>query len=98
MATSSEMVRVSTKVINQPAISAHRPAAAARLLTQRFESYVALSTALGAAAGIVGYGLATVAAPRWIGSAVDASGTVALTAGLFLAAAAAATVRSRPKS
>lgn len=64
------------------------PPAAARLLTQRLGSYVALSAALGAAAGFTGYALATRAAPVVIGSAIDASGTVAATAGAVLLSAA----------
>jgi manganese/zinc/iron transport system permease protein len=64
------------------------PPAAARLLTQRLGSYVMLSAALGATAGFTGYALATHAAPLVIGSAIDASGTVAATAGAILISAA----------
>lgn len=64
------------------------PPAAARLLTQRLGSYVMLSAALGATAGFTGYALATRAAPLVIGSAIDASGTVAATAGAILISAA----------
>ncbi len=60
------------------------PPAAARLLTQRLGSYVCLSASFGAIAGLSGYLLATRAAPLAIGSAVDASGSVAATAGALL--------------
>ena len=75
------------------------PPAAARLVTQRLSSYVLLSAALGAAAGLLGYALATRAAPLVIGSAIDASGTVAAAAGAILVATAALkTLSTGPKS
>lgn len=74
------------------------PPAAARLVTQRLSSYVILSATLGAAAGLAGYAIATLAAPVVIGSAVDASGTVAATAGCILLATALSTTLSRRPS
>ncbi len=72
------------------------PPAAARLLTQRLGTYVALSAALGACAGVVGYMFATRGAPFLFGGAIDASGSVAATAGLLLVGAAGATILRRP--
>ena len=75
------------------------PPAAARLVTQRLSSYVLLSATFGAVAGLAGYALATRAAPLAFGSAIDASGTVAATAGAILIATALYTTFSaRPKS
>ncbi|MFT5734040.1 MAG: manganese/zinc/iron transport system permease protein [Planctomycetota bacterium] len=74
------------------------PPAAARLLTRRLGPYVVLSAALGAAAGLVGYLLATRGAPAIFGGTIDASGTVAATAGLFLALAAVASLIRRPRA
>ena len=71
------------------------PPATARLLTDRMRSYVLLSVGLGAAAGVLGYLLATQAAPLLIGASVDASGTVAALSGVGLALAAAHTARTR---
>lgn len=65
------------------------PAAAARLRARSVGGYVTTSGAFGLAAGIVGYLLATRAAPLVLGSSIDASGTVAVCAGLLLAACAA---------
>ncbi|MEM1449526.1 MAG: metal ABC transporter permease [Planctomycetota bacterium] len=69
------------------------PAAAARLLTDRMSRFVTLATALGVGAGLVGYLMATRLAPHVVGGAVDASGTVAATAGLWLAGAACIAAR-----
>ena len=71
------------------------PPATARLLTDRMGPYVLLSVGLGAAAGLLGYLLATRAAPLLLGGSVDASGTVAALSGLGLLAAAACTARAR---
>lgn len=72
------------------------PPAAARLLTRGLGSYVALSAALGASAGVIGYGFATRGAPLFIGGTIDASGCVAATAGLILAGAAGLSLLRRP--
>ncbi|MEM9382565.1 MAG: metal ABC transporter permease [Planctomycetota bacterium] len=71
------------------------PPAAARLVTDRMAPFVALATALGVAAGLAGYLAATRVAPHVLGSAVDASGSVAATAGLWLAGAACVAARKR---
>jgi manganese/zinc/iron transport system permease protein len=71
------------------------PPATARLLTDRMGPFVLLSVGLGAAAGLVGYGMATRVAPVLLGTSVDASGTVAALSGLGLALAAACSVRDR---
>lgn len=70
------------------------PPAAARLLTRRMGPYVATSAALGASAGLVGYLIATRVAPHFVGGAIDASGTVAATAGLFVGIAALFSLRT----
>ncbi|MEM8712768.1 MAG: metal ABC transporter permease [Planctomycetota bacterium] len=70
------------------------PPAAARLLTQRMGPYVTMSACLGAAAGLIGYVIATRVAPYFVGGAIDASGTVAATAGVFVGLAALYTIRS----
>lgn len=74
------------------------PPAAARLLTRSLGAYVALSAALGATAGLAGYAFATRIAPLFIGGTIDASGSVAATAGLILAIAAAISILQKPSS
>ena len=71
------------------------PPATARLLTDRMGPYVMLSVGLGAAAGVLGYLLATQAAPLLLGASVDASGSVATLSGLGLALSAALSHRRR---
>ncbi len=71
------------------------PAAGTRLVTQRLGAFVVVSTVAGMGSGALGYFAATRMAPACIGHSVDASGAVAVTAGLWLFAAALTTrVRS----
>ncbi|MEL6716219.1 MAG: metal ABC transporter permease, partial [Planctomycetota bacterium] len=64
------------------------PAAAARLFAPTMGRYVLWSAGLGLAAALVGYALSAWAAPATLGHSIDASGAVATTAGLVLAALA----------
>lgn len=72
------------------------PPATARLMTDRLEHQVLISTGIGALAAIVGYVLAGYG-PMWLGSnhAVSAAGMIATVSGVFLAVACAASVRPR---
>ena len=66
------------------------PAAAARLFAPTMGRYVLWSAGRGLAAARVGYALSAWAAPATLGHSIDASGAVATTAGLVLAALAVA--------
>lgn len=73
------------------------PAATSRLVTHRLHAFVILSGTLGVGCGILGYIGATRVAPLMLGSAVDASGSVAALAGLVLAATALWSARRRAR-
>ncbi|MGE4532830.1 metal ABC transporter permease [Halomonas sp.] len=64
------------------------PAAAARLMTNRFGVQIAWSQGFAVASAVVGYGLAG-EAPRWLGleASLSAAGMIATVAGLILLAA-----------
>ena len=72
------------------------PPAAARLLTDRLGTQVALSALIAAAAAVLGYVLAG-HGPPWLGGdhAVSAAGMIAVVSGLALAAAAESGPRRR---
>jgi len=66
------------------------PAATARLLTDRLRTQIALSAVLALAAGVLGYGAATLVPGLFGKDSVNAAGMMAVVAGALLAVAAVA--------
>jgi len=64
------------------------PAATARLLTDRYGRQIGLSLLVGASSAVLGYGAATALPPMLDAPTLNAAGTIATVAGLFLGCAA----------